>query len=307
MTDRGGSFLLPQELGIGKLFEAVRDAVVVADARTGRIVLWNPAASRIFGYSRTEALGLFVEALIPRHLRERHRAGLTRYRESGTGRYLGSDTPLDLPALRKGGEEIRVELSLSAIGPVEHEPDGGHYALAIIRDVTERKRMEERLAYLAYHDELTGLANRASFLESLEGAIARADREGSRVAVLYLDLDRFKEVNDAFGHGGGDELLKAVAERLQRSVRFGARSAARLGGDEFCAMLEGVANAEEAENVAARVAEQLAGPYSVGGYEVSSVVASVGVAVRTPGAGTSADQLLREADWAMYRTKRCTR
>ena len=299
--------MLPQELGIGKLFEAVRDAVVVADAHTGRIVLWNPAASKIFGYSRTEALGLFVEVLIPQHLRERHRVGLARYRESGTGRYLGSDTPLDLPALRKGGEEIRVELSLSAIGPVEHEPQGGHYALAIIRDVTERKRMEERLAYLAYHDELTGLANRASFLERLEGAIARADRERSQVAVLFLDLDRFKEVNDAFGHGGGDELLKAVAERLQRSVRFGARSAARLGGDEFCAMLEGVANAEEAEDVAARVAEQLAGPYSAGGHEVSSVVASVGVAVRTPSAGTSADQLLREADWAMYRTKRCAR
>lgn len=299
--------MLPQDLGIGRLYEAVRDAVVVADARTGRIVLWNPAASKIFGYSRTEALGLFVEVLIPQHLRERHRVGLARYRESGTGRYLGSDTPLDLPALRKGGEEIRVELSLSAIGPVEHEPQGGHYALAIIRDVTERKRMEERLAYLAYHDELTGLANKASFLERLEGAIARADREGSRVAVLFLDLDRFKEVNDAFGHGGGDELLKAVAERLQRSVRFGARSAARLGGDEFCAMLEGVANVEEAEGVAARVAEQLAGPYSVGGHEVSSVVVSVGVAVRSPGAGTSADQLLREADWVMYRTKRCAR
>jgi diguanylate cyclase (GGDEF)-like protein/PAS domain S-box-containing protein len=307
MTDRDGSSLLPQDLGIGRLFEAVRDAVVVADAHTGRIVLWNPAASKIFGYSRTEALGLFVEALIPQHLRERHRVGLTRYRETGTGRYLGSDTPLELPALRKGGKEIRVELSLSAIGPVEHEPQGAHYALAIIRDVTERKRMEERLAYLAYHDELTGLANRAAFLERLEGAIARADREGSRVAVLYLDLDRFKEVNDAFGHGGGDELLKAVAERMQRSVRFGARSVARLGGDEFCAMLEGVANAEEAEGVAARVAEQLAGPYSVGGHKVSSVVASVGMAVRPPGAGTSADQLLREADWAMYRTKRCAR
>src|SRR5918997_3822531 len=144
MTDRDGPILLPQDLGIGKLFEAVRDAVVVADAHTGRIVLWNPAASKIFGYSRTEALGLFVEALIPQHLRERHRVGLTHYRETGTGRYLGSDTPLELPALRKGGKEIHVELSLSAIGPADHEPDGGHYALAIIRDVTERKRLEER-------------------------------------------------------------------------------------------------------------------------------------------------------------------
>jgi diguanylate cyclase (GGDEF)-like protein/PAS domain S-box-containing protein len=307
MNDRGGTFLLPQDLGIGKLFEAVRDAVVVADTRTGRIVLWNPAASRIFGYSRPEALGLCVEALIPPDLRDRHRTGLARYRRTGTGHYVGSDTPLELPALRKGGEEIRIELSLSAIGPADDEPNGGHYALAIIRDVTERKRLEERLAYLAYHDGLTGLANRASFLERLEGAIARADREGSGVAILYLDLDRFKEVNDSLGHEVGDELLKAVAERLRKAVRFEAHSVARLGGDEFCAMLEGVADAEEAENVASRVAKQLVGPYSVGGHEVSGVAASVGVAVRPPGAGSSAGQLLREADLAMYQTKRHAR
>ena len=153
--------------------------------------------------------------------------------------------------------------------------------LAIIRDVTERKRLlEERLAYLAYHDGLTGLANRAAFLERLEGAIARGDREGSGVAILYLDLDRFKEVNDAFGHDVGDE---------------------------FCAMLEGVADAEEAENVAARVAKQLVGPYSVGGHEVPGLEASVGVAVRPPGVRSSAGQLLREADLAMYQTKRHAR
>ncbi len=300
-------FLLPQDLGIGRLYEAVRDAVMVADAHTGRIVLWNPAASKIFGYSRSEALGLRVEALIPERLRDRHRDGLAHYRQAGTGRYVDSDTPLELPAVRKGGEEIRVELSLSAVGPAEHEPDGGHYVLAIIRDVTERKRLEERLVYLAYHDELTGLANRTSFLERLEEAIAVADRKGLRVAVLYLDLDRFKEVNDSFGHDVGDALLKAAAERLRSAVRLEARSVARLGGDEFCAMLERVADAEEAEAIAARVAKRLAGPYSVGEHEVSSVVVSIGVAVRPPGEGTSAGQLLREADWAMYRTKRHAR
>ena len=307
MNDPGDSILLPQDLGIGMLFEAVGDAVVVADARTGRIVLWNRAASRIFGHSRTEALGMCVEALIPPELRDRHRAGLARYRETGAGRYVGSDAPLELPALRKGGEEIRVELSLSAIGPPDDEPNGGRYALAIIRDVTERKRLEERLAHLAYHDGLTGLANRAAFLERLEGAIARGDREGSGVAVLYLDLDRFKQVNDALGHDAGDGLLRAVAERLRNAVRFEARSVARIGGDEFCALLEGVADAEEAENVASRVGKKLAGPYSVGGHEVPGVAASVGVAVRPPGAGTSAGQLLREADLAMYRTKRHAR
>jgi PAS domain S-box-containing protein len=135
----------PEELGIGNLFEKVRDAVVVADARTQRMILWNPAAERVFGYSTSEALKLRVEALVPEALKDAHRSGIARYAETGHGRYIDSHRLLDLPAITKDGEEIRVELSLSPINPVDEADSGGRFVLAIIRDSTERKRTEEAL------------------------------------------------------------------------------------------------------------------------------------------------------------------
>src|ERR671915_1443910 len=146
---RADERLRPEDLGFGKLFERVRDAVIVADAKTQRIVLWNPAAEKMFGYSTSEALELRVEALVPEHLKDDHRAGIARYAETGHGPYVDSDAPLDLPAVRKDGEEIRIELSLSPISPV-HDTDGGEgqFVLAIIRDTTERKRAEEAIRQL---------------------------------------------------------------------------------------------------------------------------------------------------------------
>ena len=143
------NMLHPQDLGIGKLFERIRDAVIVADAESQRIVLWNPAAAMMFGYSSSEALELKVEALVPEPLKAQHRAGIARYAKTGHGPYIDSHEVLDLPAVRKDGEKISVELSLSPISPV-HEVDGngGRFVLAIIRDITERKRMEEEVRQL---------------------------------------------------------------------------------------------------------------------------------------------------------------
>ena len=136
----------PQDLGIGHLFERVRDAVIVADAHTGRIVLWNPAATVIFGYSVSEALEMNVEELVPEPFKERHRAGLARYHETGHGPYINSHELLELPAVRKTGEEIRIEMSLSPIEPTRDVGDEERrYALAIVRDITARKRTEEAL------------------------------------------------------------------------------------------------------------------------------------------------------------------
>jgi len=135
----------PQDMGIGRLFESVRDAVIVAEADTGQIVLWNPAATEVFGYPPTEALELRVESLAPHRLRARHRAGMSRYLKTGHGPFIDSNLKLDLPALHKTGEEIRIELSLSPISP-DYEPKSeGRFVLAIIRDVTERQRAEEAL------------------------------------------------------------------------------------------------------------------------------------------------------------------
>jgi len=140
--------LRPEDLGFGRLFERIRDAVIVADARTQHIVLWNPAAAKMFGYSASEALKLRVEALVPEPLKAAHRAGITRYAKTGHGPYIDSDTPLDLPGVRKDGEEISLEMSLSPIRPV-HDADGeAQFVLAIIRDVTGRKLAEEAIRQL---------------------------------------------------------------------------------------------------------------------------------------------------------------
>jgi PAS domain S-box-containing protein len=146
---RAGERLRPEDLGFGRLFERIRDAVIVADASTQRIVLWNAAAAKMFGYSASEALKLRVEELVPEPLKAAHRTGITRYARTGHGRYIDSDAPLDLPAVRKNGQEIDVQLSLSPIRPVDEADDGeAHFVLAIIRDVTERKRAEEAVRQL---------------------------------------------------------------------------------------------------------------------------------------------------------------
>ncbi len=147
----------PEDFGFGRLFGRVDEAVIVAEARTQRIVLWNPAAEEVFGYPASEALELRVEALVPEALKARHRAGMSRYAETGRGPYIDSRRPLELPAERKDGEELRVELSLSPIGPAQgagddHDGDDeeeGRFVLALIRDVTARKRAEEARSWVA--------------------------------------------------------------------------------------------------------------------------------------------------------------
>jgi PAS domain S-box-containing protein len=134
-----------EDFGIGTLFDKVRDAVIVAEAGSGRVLFWNLAATKVFGYPPSEARGMLVETLVPEHLKECHRAGLARYAQTGQGPYVESEEYLELPAVRKDGEGIVVELSLNRIGAVGDADGAGRFVLAIVRDVTERKRTEERL------------------------------------------------------------------------------------------------------------------------------------------------------------------
>jgi len=175
----------------------------------------------------------------------------------------------------------------------------GDLLVRTIRYAIARKKAKEKLTYLALHDPLTGVANRALFHDRLERALARTARSGDAVAVLLLDLDGFKAVNDTLGHAGGDALLQEVARRIERRVRR-TDTVARLGGDEFAIILEGLTDALNAAIVAQDVLQDLSEPLELYGHE-TTVSASLGIAVLPPSEGT---RLLMEADAAMYHAKR---
>jgi diguanylate cyclase (GGDEF)-like protein len=198
------------------------------------------------------------------------------------------DEQIALRALQGGAEDYLVK----------GQGDGDLIARAI-RYAIERKKAEERLAYLAQYDPLTGLANRALFHDRLEQALARAARSGDAVALLFVDLDRFKAVNDTVGHAGGDQFLQEVAWRIAGRVRE-SDTVARLGGDEFAIILEDLQDARDAAKVARDLLTRLSQPVALDGYEIP-VSASIGIAVRPPSDG---DRLLKDADAAMYRAKR---
>lgn len=172
------------------------------------------------------------------------------------------------------------------------------------RDVTARRAHEEQLRHRAFHDPLTQLPNRACFLDRLEHALARASRRKHGVAVLYMDMDRYKLVNDDLGHGVGDELLVRVAGRLRGCLRS-EDTAARLGGDEFGILLEEVAGEAEAKAITTRILERLRSIYVIDGRQIE-ITASIGIALAGLD-GQTPEELLRAADLAMYRAKRAGR
>ena len=185
-----------------------------------------------------------------------------------------------------------------------HEPPDDPIVNGIVlnyRDVTEHKELEERLHRQAFTDALTGLANRPLFIDRLDHVLARRLRDQkATVSVLFMDVDDFKTVNDSLGHSAGDQLLVALAERLRRTLRP-ADTAARLGGDEFAVLLENAGDAD-ARRVAERLLASLAEPVLIGDHEVQISV-SVGIAVDVGGRDVKADEVLRDADLAMYSAK----
>ncbi|HEY3484757.1 MAG TPA: diguanylate cyclase, partial [Ilumatobacteraceae bacterium] len=172
--------------------------------------------------------------------------------------------------------------------------------VATFRDITEQRRLERQLSHRAFHDELTGLANRALFLDRMDHALRVSRADADPVVVLFVDLDDFKAVNDALGHQVGDQTLKAVADRIRASAGSGD-TAARLGGDEFAILLEDRGGIDRAIDVAERLLDGLRVPIPIAGYDVT-VLASIGVAVAASGMSTTS--LLRDADIAMYEAKR---
>ncbi len=282
-----------QTARLAGIVESTSDLVSITDYRTSRLLYLNKAARQLFGLADRElaevsaldlyqpdALTLWESAVRPTIERG----------ESWSG---------ELAMRADDGSTVLVWQTIA----VERDAEGEiiQYS-AVGRDVTERRRLEAELAHQATHDALTDLPNRALLLDHLELALARAHRDNKLVALLFLDLDRFKQVNDSLGHDAGDELLITVANRIADALRP-ADTVARLGGDEFVVLCEDVVDEHHAVSIAQRTLSVLeATPVPLGGVEVS-VTASVGIALSPGGDSAHPEALLRDADAAMYRAK----
>ncbi len=272
----------------------VMDGIITIDER-GIMQGFNPAAERIFGYACEEVLGQNVSILMPEPERSAHDGYLARYRARGESAVLGV-RGREVQAMRKDGTLFPMELSASEMML------GGHcYFIGIVRDITERRAAEDRIAHLAHFDCLTSLPNRTSFLGALNHSVSLAKRSQLKFAVMFIDLDGFKQINDRLGHEAGDMLLRGVAERL-RTVPRTSDTVARLGGDEFVILLQDVASEENAAFVAARILEVLEPPFVLGN-DTGKVGASIGIALY-PHDASDAASLMRQADEAMYQAKR---
>lgn len=283
------------------IMEVTPEAIIVSDS-SGKIVMVNRQTEKLFGYSRSELVGASIETLVPERLRANHPAHRNTYigldtapiKEMGKGR--------ELFARKKDGSEFPTEISL---GPLKTK--AGNFVICAVRDITERKLFEAQIQHQATHDALTGLPNRLLFHDILMHATAHARRTEKLLAVMFLDLDGFKNINDTLGHDYGDRLLKEIAQRLTTTLRGSDLVArdddiiARQGGDEFTLLLQGVQIVENIIQIAERILAAVAVPFITDDHEMH-VTASIGITV-FPFDDTDIENLLQNADTAMYRAK----
>jgi diguanylate cyclase (GGDEF)-like protein/PAS domain S-box-containing protein len=276
---------------VQQVISSMREAVTVCDLEFNFISV-NPAFTRITGWQEHEVIGRSAAILnCAQHSAEYYQ----NMRESIMREGLWSG---ELWQRRKDGEEFLSWLQSSEV----RDADGQRtHFIGVLTDITERKRNEQELRYLANYDTLTGLPNRTLLSERLGHAVIRARRGGRKVAVLFLDLDRFKHVNDSMGHAAGDRMLKAAGSRLRDNVRDGD-TVARIGGDEFTVVLEELADAGEAERVAQKLISAFEKPLELNDGQDVVISPSIGISLYPDHAQTPTD-LLKFADTAMYQAK----
>ena len=273
------------------ILSAAPDGVLWVDQR-GKILLANPAMEVLSGYTPAELVEQNVDIFLPEHLRARHAESMRSHFKAPHPRSMGM---MDLKLMRRDGQMLPVDIALG-----HWDDEGEPFAIAYIRDLTERKQFEDSLKHQATHDELTGLPNRWLFRLQLDQALARAARSGQHVAVLFIDLDFFKAINDSFGHSVGDELLVQAGGRMRNVLRE-QDTLARMGGDEFAVLLADLVSSNEAMGVASKLLTILKAAYFLKGQDVYSG-ASLGLAFYPVNAKTG-ETLLRYADMALYQAK----
>ncbi len=278
-----------------EIVNAAPDGVLVIDS-VGCILFANPAMTMLAGYSEEGLAGKNVDILFPAHLREKHLQMLATYFASPKPLAMGS---MDLQILRRDGQFVSVDFGLEYV----HD-DESRYVIVFVRDLTERRKLEDSFRYQLAYDELTDLPNRWLFRLQLNQALMRSDRNQLRVAVIFLDLDYFKTVNDSFGHEAGDALLVQVSKRMRAVVRE-SDILARMGGDEFAFLLTDLKCVEEALQVVRKLLMTSQTSYLINKQMMYSS-ASLGVAIY-PDDAQDSETLLRYADMAMYQAKNAGR
>lgn len=260
---------------------------------SGRIESANPAAEQMFGYRRGQMARLDLGELMPEGMRTHHQRFFDAYMSGLFPTLMGR--LVEGVGVRSDGSTFPMEVSVSELRHGRHR-----LFTAIVRDISERKESEDRIRRLAHHDNLTGLPNRNLLNDRMNHALARVKRNGGRMAVLYVDLDKFKPINDTLGHEAGDHVLREVATRLGSCVRS-SDTVARVGGDEFVVVVEEIQRATEAATVARKIVETLSRPVDYHGHPCQ-IGASIGVAV-FPDDGHTIEDVCKAADVAMYRVK----
>jgi diguanylate cyclase (GGDEF)-like protein/PAS domain S-box-containing protein len=278
---------------------SIGDGVITTDVDC-RVEYLNPAAEKLTGYRNSEAVGLEVNQIFPlavENEREKPCAIVRECIEKSEIIHMQAEVAFS----DRVGDEHIVQVTA---GPLMDEMGSSLGAVFGISDVTEKKQALQRLTYQATHDYLTDLPNRSLLFDRLYQAITRAHRTGKSVAILFLDLDNFKKVNDQLGHSGGDNLLKMVGKRLKEACRSGD-TVARLGGDEFVVLLEELTDLRVTATVADKFIHLLEPPFSVAGNDFF-ITGSIGISVY-PKDGTGVDELMKNADIAMYEAKKSGR
>jgi diguanylate cyclase (GGDEF)-like protein/PAS domain S-box-containing protein len=285
--------ILAQHNKLEAFFESSIDAVVQMDF-DGYITGWNQQAEKIFGWSAEEILDQTIEqTIIPERYRDAHNKGMKKFLKTGETSVL--NTLIEIHALHRDGYEFPVELSVSVIDSADLQEFN-----AYIRDISERKHAETVIWNQANFDSLTSLPNRNLFLQKLEHEIRSCDRSNLSLALLYIDLDRFKDVNDTLGHDMGDLLLIEISSRLKKTLRE-IDTVSRLSGDEFTVILGQIDDPLSVQPLCQQLLDELARPYQLDNEKVF-LTASIGVTFY-PQDSKDIDVLQRNGDQAMYAAK----
>ncbi len=290
------------------MIESSPDLIFIVD-KAGNFVFVNDRAEDLLGYRKDELIGEHYSVVMDPDSIAKAELCFSERRSSARAARVDEVWLLCKHGMSLRGERRRIAIEMTAMGVYENESFNGlgerqqsefSGTYVVARDITERLASQKLIHYQAYHDLLTGLPNRALFMDRLSNAISAARRSKDKLAVMFLDLDRFKIVNDNLGHDTGDILLKQVAERLGGCLRE-SDTLARLGGDEFIVLLPQLQTADGAQKVANKIVNAVKRPFEVDNHELY-VTASVGIAVY-PDDGVDADTLIKNADIAMYHTK----